>query len=74
MLCVVWCWFRGFCINHVPIVWGLLYGSDHIGEIKGAIAIIRNGATAIAPIGFLRIYSVGMPLDIIFIIVGLASY
>ena len=33
-------------------LWALLYGSQHIGEIKGAISIIRNGATAIAPIGF----------------------
>ena len=62
----------GASASTMSYLWGLLYGSDHIGEIKGAIAIIRNGATAIAPIGFSYIiYSVGMPLDIIFYYCGI---
>ena len=33
-------------------LWSLLYGSNFIGEIKGFIAILRNGGTAISPILF----------------------
>ena len=33
-------------------LWAKLYGSAHIGEIKGFVGILRNGGTAIAPITF----------------------
>jgi MFS family permease len=53
-------------------LWGVLYGSDCIGEIKGTIAIIRNGATAIAPIGFSFIMNaMGVSLASIFYYCGI---
>ena len=33
-------------------LWAKLYGDKHIGEIKGFIAIIRNGSTAVTPFIF----------------------
>ncbi|MEK9726666.1 MAG: MFS transporter [Candidatus Margulisiibacteriota bacterium] len=42
----------GASASTMSYLWGLLYGSNHIGEIKGVIAIIRNGGTAVSPILF----------------------
>lgn len=62
----------GASASTMSYLWGLLYGSDYIGEIKGVIAIIRNGATAIAPIGFSSIMHVmNVPLISIFYYSGL---
>jgi len=53
-------------------LWGRLYGTYYIGEIKGAIGIIRNGATAIAPLGFsIFIYQWELPFQVIFFYCGI---
>ena len=51
LLCTVWDW---DCASATTMnyLWSLLYGSNFIGEIKGFIAILRNGGTAISPILF----------------------
>tara|TARA_B100001121_G_C18616875_1_gene587332 strand:+ start:181 stop:1140 length:960 start_codon:yes stop_codon:yes gene_type:complete len=62
----------GASASTMSYLWGLLYGSDCIGEIKGTIAIIRNGATAIAPIGFSSImHAMNVPLVSIFYYSGI---
>ena len=53
-------------------LWGLLYGSEHIAQIKGVIAIIRNGGTALSPVLFSYfIYSHQYSIQIIFYFSGL---
>ncbi len=61
----------GTSASTTSYLWGLLYGSQYIGEIKGAIAIVRNGATAIAPICFsYLLYKLNIPFERIFLICG----
>ena len=62
----------GASATTMSYLWALLYGSQHIGEIKGAISIIRNGATAIAPIGFSFVhYHLNLSLESIFMMCGI---
>ena len=57
----------GASASTMSFMWATLYGHQHIGEIKGSIAIIRNGATAIAPIGFsLVIDQWNIPFETVF--------
>jgi MFS family permease len=58
----------GASASTMSYMWARLYGHQHIGEIKGGIAIIRNGATAIAPIGFsIFIYQWNIPFQSVFL-------
>ena len=62
----------GASASTMSYLWALLYGSRYIGEIKGSIAIIRNGATAIAPILFsFFLYERQLPFQMIFQICGI---
>ena len=62
----------GASASTMNYLWGLLYGSDYIGEIKGTIAIIRNGATAVAPVTFsFFLYYLNVPFNSIFFYCGL---
>ena len=62
----------GASASTMSYLWALLYGSQYIGEIKGSIAIIRNGATAIAPIGFsFFLYELNIPFQTIFSLCGI---
>jgi MFS family permease len=54
-------------------LWGLLYGAKHIAQIKGVIAIIRNGGTALSPILFATLYyTFKIPLETLFQYAGIA--
>ena len=62
----------GASASTMSYLWGLLYGSEHIAQIKGAIAIIRNGGTAISPILFsFFLYAQNIPIFDIFLYSGL---
>ena len=53
-------------------LWSLLYGANHIGEIKGFIAILRNGGTAISPVLFsFFLYQLGVSQPHLFLVSGL---
>jgi MFS family permease len=61
----------GCSASTMSFLWARLYGHKHIAQIKGAIAIARNGGTAITPITVAYlIYKLNMPLPIIFYVTG----
>ena len=61
----------GASASTMNYLWALLYGSDYIAQIKGVIAIIRNGGTAISPILFSYfIYGANIPFGTLFIYAG----
>ena len=62
----------GAAATTMSSLWGLLYGSKAIGEIKGIIAIVRNGGTAVSPLLFSWLHnSVGIRLTHLFLISGM---
>lgn len=62
----------GASASTMNYLWALLYGSDYIAQIKGIIAIIRNGGTAISPILFSYfIYGVNIRFEQLFIYAGI---
>ena len=61
----------GASASTMNYLWALLYGSDYIAQIKGVIAIIRNGGTAISPILFSYfIYGANISFKTLFIYAG----
>jgi MFS family permease len=57
----------GASASTVTMLWAKLYGDAHIAKISGLISIVRNGSTALAPIGFSFIYyKLQVPLFFIF--------
>jgi MFS family permease len=65
----------------ITYLWHTLYGSTHIGEVKGIVAILRNGSTALTPVLFSLLYTTyTIPLSTLFavssiviLILGMAS-
>ncbi|MGA0242305.1 MAG: MFS transporter [Candidatus Marinamargulisbacteria bacterium] len=52
-------------------LWAHLYGASCIGQIKGVIAIVRNGGTALSPLLFsVLLYTLHVPLNQLFLISG----
>ncbi|MBT5855126.1 MFS transporter [bacterium] len=54
------------------VIWANLYGTQHIGSIKGFIATFRNGFTALGPLPIALAIDHGTSLSKVLIITGIA--
>ncbi len=63
----------GMAMPIMDVVWAVLYGTEHLGAIKGYVQMTRNGMTALGPIPFAMMISLGMPLDWIYQVLGVAT-
>ena len=48
----------GASASTMSYLWGLLYGSDHIGEIKGLLPLFVMGQQPLPPLAFLTLFIV----------------
>jgi len=61
----------GFSAPVMNTIWPLLYGTEHIGSIKGFVGIFRNGLTSLGPLPVAILLERGIAMDEI---VSLLSY
>ena len=50
----------------ISVMWAELYGTKHIGSIKGFIGTFRNGLTALGPLPIAILIDKGVSIESIF--------